>query len=376
MTTFDSPFGQFTLHRYPRRPKEQLRAWDAADEYVLQYIIESGQVSENLNPLIINDSFGALTVALAEFQPQMQSDSYLALQGAKENLRQNEIDDERVLFLTSLESPQRPINLVIIKIPKSLAMLEDQLYRLRSHLQPNTQIIGAGMAKHIHTSTLKLFEKIIGPTHTSLAMKKARLIHSQFNESLQHVSSPYPKQFQLEKPALTLSNHANVFSQSKLDIGSRFFLEHIPSFKTPKTIVDLGCGNGLIGIIAALKNPQSKIIFTDESYMAIDSAKTNFIHALPDRSAQFHVTDCLNGIEKKSVDVILNNPPFHQQHSVGDQIAWQMFKESLTTLKKGGELWVIGNRHLNYHVKLKRLFGNVKTIASNKKFVILRSIKR
>ncbi len=37
-----------------------------------------------------------------------------------------------------------------------------------------TVVVGAGMVKHIHTITLEIFEKVIGPTVTSLAKKKAR----------------------------------------------------------------------------------------------------------------------------------------------------------------------------------------------------------
>ena len=87
------------------------------------------------------------------------------------------------------------------------------------------------------------------------------------------------------------------------------------------------------------------------------------------------MNDSLTGIENESVDLILNNPPFHQNNAVGDAVAWQMFTQSRDALKQDGELWVIGNRHLGYHVKLKKIFSNCETIASNKKFVILKSMK-
>ena len=48
-----------------------------------------------------------------------------------------------------------------------------------------------------------------------------------------------------------------------------------------------------------------------------------------------------------------------------------MFQESKKVIKPGGELWVIGDRNLAYHIKLKRLFGNCALAANNKKFVIL-----
>jgi len=36
---------------------------------------------------------------------------------------------------------------------------------------------------------------------------------------------------------------------------------------------------------------------------------------------------------------------------------------------------VVGNRHLGYHAKLKKLFGNCETVAANRKYVILKAIK-
>ena len=174
---------------------------------------------------------------------------------------------------------------------------------------------------------------------------------------------------------ITLVNHANVFSQTKLDIGSRFFLEHLPSTQGEADIVDLGCGNGVLGVLAAIDNPKAKLTFVDESFMAVESAKINFHTTCPGREARFLVMDCLGDIKTSSVDLILNNPPFHQQHTVGDHTAWQMFSESRRCLKPGGRLYVIGNRHLGYHIKLKRLFGRCAQIASNKKFVILEAQK-
>ena len=40
-----------------------------------------------------------------------------------------------------------------------------------------------------------------------------------------------------------------------------------------------------------------------------------------------------------------------------------MFRESKQVLRRGGELWVIGNRHLGYHIQLKKLFGNCEVVA-------------
>ncbi|WP_432471045.1 methyltransferase [Amphritea sp. HPY] len=379
METLTTAQGSFKLDRYPVRAKETLRAWDAADEYVLHYLAE--QQLHGKSTLILNDSFGALSVALAQDSPVMLSDSYIAQQATLHNLQVNGIDPIQVSLTDSLSYSAEngpagvKFDLIIIKITKSLAQLEDQLHRIRPLLKPDTTIVAEGMVKGIHTSTLNLFEKILGPTHTSLARKKARLIFCQFEESLIPPLNKYPKQYLLEGSQYQITNHANVFSREKLDIGTRFFIQNLPADGRFKSIIDLGCGNGIVGLMAAEKNPAATLTFVDESHMAVASAKDNFNRAFPDRDGLFKVTDCLNGISEASADLILNNPPFHQQTAIGDFIAWQMFKEARQVLKVGGEMWVIGNRHLGYHVKLKQLFGNCLTVASNKKFIILKSVK-
>lgn len=377
------PQGQFQLSRYPHREKDTLRAWDAADEYILNYLTDA-EIPLCGNILILNDSFGALSTALAAHQPAMMSDSFLAEQGLKHNLLQNGLEEAQVRFLNSLQTPEKPLNLVLLKLPKSHSMLEEQLHRIRPFVNEGTTIIAGAMTKLVHTNTLKLFERIIGPTKTSLAVKKARLIFSEVAD-LKLPDNPYPLKLDLKGEHFThnhytLSNHANVFSRESMDIGSRFFLQILQQEKVGSnedlSIVDLGCGNGVVGIIAAERFPNAQLHFVDESYMAVDSARINFQRAFPEREARFTATDCLAGLEANSADLILNNPPFHQQNVVGDFIAQQMFKESRKVLKKGGALWVVGNRHLGYHAALKRLFGNCTLVASNKKFVVLKAVKR
>lgn len=376
MNTLETPQGQFTLNRYPVRKGEQLRAWDAADEYLLQYLEEQHILTDSMKVLILNDSFGCLSIALASHKPCSISDSYVSQQAIKENIKTNNLKSQDITLKNSLQPVNNKYELIIIKAPKNLAMLEDQLFRIRDCCNENTVIIASAMSKHIHTSTLKIFERVLGPTTTSLARKKARLILTQLDATLKPGKSPYPSQYTLDKTSDIYFNHANVFSREKLDLGSRLMLKHIPVSDKYTKILDLACGNGILGITAARRNPKAHVTFVDESYMAVESAKLNTQNLIKNSDlVDFKVTDCLEGIDGNSLDLILNNPPFHQNHVVGDFIAWQMFKESFERLKVAGEIYIVGNRHLGYHIKLKRIFGNCEMVASNKKYVILKSVK-
>ncbi|MES9855120.1 MAG: methyltransferase [Sedimenticola sp.] len=366
---FATPFGSLSLRRYPLQKREKLRAWDAADAYLL----ESLEVAPGERILIINDNFGALSCALAGFKPSMQCDSHIATWSTRENLKSNGLDETSIEQRSSLDQLEGHFDLVLIRVTKTLALLEHELIQLKPHLNETSRVIGCGMVKQIHSSTLELFGKIIGPTTTSLAKRKARLIYAQPDRSLPKTVSPYPKPCRLEDTPYTLYSHANVFSRDKLDIGTRFLLQHLPATEGAGDIIDLGCGNGALGLMVAAGNPEANLNFVDESYMAVASAKESFSASGLGNSATYRVGDCLNGFSPESADLILCNPPFHQQQVVGDSIAWRMFSQSRKVLRPGGELWVVGNRHLNYQVKLKHLFGNVEQVAANKKFIILRS---
>ncbi|MGB4499583.1 MAG: methyltransferase [Methylococcaceae bacterium] len=363
--------GQFTLQRLPKNSHESLRAWDAADEYVLEYIATLN-LSKNAKILIMNDSFGALAIGLQSFQIFALSDSYLSQQATRLNFVENKLPENAVTLIKSLEPLPQNLDLVVIKVPKTLALLEFQLLQLRSSISETPQIIVAGMIKILTPSVWNLLERIIGETKTSLAQKKARLIFASFNQNLPTPKNPYPIRYVLEKSNYEITNHANVFSREKLDIGTRFFLENLPKSENFNDIVDLGCGNGIVGLIAAEKNPAAQIHFVDESFMAIESARENFKNAFQNRIAQFHIDDCLTNFTVNSADLILCNPPFHQQHVIGDFIAQTMFKQAKNVLRKKGELWVIGNQHLNYGMALTRIFEkkNVNLIAQNAKFQI------
>ncbi|AUW48928.1 23S rRNA (guanine(1835)-N(2))-methyltransferase RlmG [Salmonella enterica] len=374
MSHVDDGFRSLTLKRFPQTDDvNPLLAWEAADEYLLQQLDET----EIRGPvLILNDTFGALSCALAEHSPYSIGDSYLSELGTRENLRYNGIAESSVTFLDSTaDYPQAP-GMVLIKVPKTLALLEQQLRALRKVVTAQTRIIAGAKARDIHTSTLELFEKVLGPTTTTLAWKKARLINCTFSHP-QLADAPQTLSWKLEDTGWTIHNHANVFSRTGLDIGARFFMQHLPE-NLDGEIVDLGCGNGVIGLSLLAKNPQANVVFVDESPMAVDSSRLNVETNLPEafERCEFMINNALSGVEPFRFNAVFCNPPFHQKHALTDNIAWEMFHHARRCLKINGELYIVANRHLDYFHKLKKIFGNCATIATNNKFVILKAVKQ
>jgi len=372
------------LDRYPsNQVNRSLQAWDATDEYFINYLSENSLVSKESKLLIFNDDFGAIALNYSKNSVYSVTDSFISQQGLQFNAKQNHISMETIKQLSSLEALPNYANIILFKIPKSKNLLIEQLIQIQQTLTDDVIFIAGDKAKNIQNSTLKVFEKYLGTTTTSLAYKKARLVFCKLDavdtkNTEQQLTQT--KTWPLENTNIMVKNHANVFARDKLDIGARAFIEHLPKLNIQQAIkvVDLGCGNGVVGLSILKNAPDTHITFIDESYMAVQSAKENVTNNFPNslNNCEFIVNDCLTDFESHSADLILCNPPFHQQNATTDHIAWQMFKDSYKILKKGGELRIVGNRQLGYHIKLKRIFGNEKLIASNQKFVILSAIKR
>ncbi|MFE4513209.1 methyltransferase [Kitasatospora sp. NPDC056783] len=390
-TSFATPWGTFELTRYPADPRERLRAWDAADEYLLRHLAgETDSAAGTATELagrtvaVLGDRWGALTTALAGHRPIQITDSHLGRQATTANLARAgaEVDEDRLR--TTRDAPPERIDVLLVRIPKSLALLEDQLHRLAPALHAGTVVVGTGMVTEIHTSTLQLFERILGPTRTSLAVRKARLVFCTPDPALAPGPNPWPHRYALPSDigavsGRTVVNHAGTFCADRLDIGTRFFLAHLPTPAPGARVVDLGCGNGVVGTAAALAGPGAELLFVDESHQAVASAEETFrINLGPDAPAEFLTADALaeDVVAPGSVDLVLNNPPFHSHQATTDATARRMFTGAKRALRPGGELWVVGNRHLGYHVTLRRLFGNCRLVAGNPKFVVLRAVKR
>ncbi|VAW51395.1 23S rRNA (guanine(1835)-N(2))-methyltransferase, partial [hydrothermal vent metagenome] len=112
MNSLKAPQGDFTLNRFPLKKeksgkKENLRAWDAADEYLLHHLSENKLLTENTSLLIVNDNFGGLAIALNQYHPVVMTDSYLATQAISLNLENNNISDASVNIINSLQSPEK-----------------------------------------------------------------------------------------------------------------------------------------------------------------------------------------------------------------------------------------------------------------------------
>jgi 16S rRNA (guanine1207-N2)-methyltransferase len=135
------------------------------------------------------------------------------------------------------------------------------------------------------------------------------------NDSVDHyfVAEPKSKErFGLVRTALCGRNFefltaSSVFSKRRIDLGTRLLIE---SMILPKAgcILDIGCGYGAVGIVAAALNPKLRVIMTDVNVRAVRLTRKN----LPLNkifNAEVRYGHFYEPVEDLKFECILSNPP-------------------------------------------------------------------
>lgn len=169
--------------------------------------------------------------------------------------------------------------------------------------------------------------------------------------------------------SFTFLTDSGVFSKKMVDYGSQVLLNTL-NFEKGKTLLDLGCGYGPLGISLA-KVQGVKPTMVDVNNRAIDLAKQNAQkNGVEADIFQSDIYEKVNG----TFDYIISNPPIR----AGKQVVHTIISESINYLKVGGNLTIVIQKKQgapSAKAKMEEVFGNVEILKRDKGYYILRSEK-
>lgn len=355
------------IERYPTTNDRSLKSWSAADELILDYL---GSILTNEKTIgIYHDRFGYLTAHLYNSHPYsiitFKSQEHAIL----ENLKHNQLSAGKINYRNPLEEIGSPLDIGIIKIPKSVDLFELYLNQLIPALKKDAIVIAGFMTRYFSSQALQIAEKYFEEVEQTKAHKKARLM------VLKSPNRMIKKELIHEIPFDSIQNlkqFYGVFSASKIDLATQFLMQHIKIGTSEKRILDLGCGNGVLAYQAYQLNPSSEIHLSDDNFLAIESAKLN-LGSSP--NMHYHFTNHLADFTDQFFDLVISNPPFHFEYENNIDITLTLFKEVSRVLKNNSKFILVANKHLNYQTHLVNIFSKVETIAQNKKFIVYQAFK-
>ena len=165
---------------------------------------------------------------------------------------------------------------------------------------------------------------------------------------------------------------SGVFSREGLDRGTELLLEAI-EVGPCESILDLGCGYGVIGIVAAHLSQGGHVILTDVNERAAALARANLV-ANGTRNAEVRIGDVYAPIDDLVFDHILCNPPIRAGRVVVDRI----ISEAPSHLLDGGSLWLVARTRQGadtLRLRMTKAFDGADVVKRGSGYKVLRSVK-
>lgn len=169
---------------------------------------------------------------------------------------------------------------------------------------------------------------------------------------------------------LLFETKPGVFAQYGLDPGSLILLNTV-AFPLSGTILDIGCGCGVIGLTAASMSPAAHVVLVDSDVRAVRLTAQN-AHRNSIANIDVQLGDCVGDFPAElRFDTVLANAPTH----LGREVLMQFMQGAHHVLKPGGSFYIVVNRLTNVLKRLHEIFGNSEKVEKKNGYIVFRAIK-
>lgn len=170
---------------------------------------------------------------------------------------------------------------------------------------------------------------------------------------------------EIKNVSLKFETDPSNFSPNSIDTGTLAMLSAVDFLPNDK-VLDMGCGYGVVGILAAKLIGGENVTMCDISESAVKQAKINAeLNGVPD--IDIKISDGFSNIPDNGFTLILSNPPYHTDFSVPKHFIEVGFKK----LAVGGKMIMVTKRLDWYKNKLASVFGGVRVRETDGYYVFI-----
>lgn len=333
--------------------------------------------------LVLGCGHGALGVALARRVPaghvQMADISSIAVALARQTLAANQIGNAHVAeAINLLPAHAGAFDTVMLVAPPDRKLARRQLLEAFHALAAGGELLVAGANDHGIRSIIADARALFGAA-TVLAYRQGQRVARALRPAAGHALPEWAGapgiapgtwcefSVELRGHTLQLCSLPGVFAHDRLDAGTQLLIETIAAPQGLR-VLDLGCGCGVIGALAArLGAAQAEL--TDTNLLAVASAAATLARNRIG-AARAYAADGVPAEHAQAYDLILSNPPFHVGKAVAYDVAHAFIAQARRALAPGGQLIVVANQFLRYDQLLHAAFGQVSGLAQTSSYRI------
>ncbi|MCW8996466.1 MAG: 16S rRNA (guanine(1207)-N(2))-methyltransferase RsmC [Psychromonas sp.] len=290
------------------------------------------------------------------------------------NALSNKLNASELHFTANYQG-EKKFDLLLIFLPKAKQETQYLLANLTPHLQQGACIILVGEKKCGIKSAGTLLKPYSSSVNTIDSARHCSILYTQLDKEVrkfeqQEWIKTYP--ININNTELQICSLPGVFSYGELDKGSELLLQNLPD-NMSGSVLDFGCGAGVIACYIQKKYPHLQIDLVDINCYALESAKLSL--QKNHLKGDVFPSNVFSDIHKK-YNILLSNPPFHSGKETDYLAAETFISQSPCYLKEKGTLSIVANKFLKYEPLLEKAFRNLTNIKENNKFKILKCINK
>ncbi len=353
-------------------------------------LIEAMEITPEQHVLELACGYGVcgLMAALLAEQGQvtLADDDVLAVECAQANLRRNAVTNATVQLTADYDDlPAGAYDVVLLHAPayRGNALVRHLIDVAHRALRPGGRFYLAGSKSEGLATFQRQVEALFGPAEVVmrgggqrvlLAVKEDRGRGREGEgEGGRTWSDVVEVEVTLRGHGFRFRSRPGVFAHGKVDAASRLLLE-VAEIRPDDNILDLGCGYGLLGIVAARLAPQGHVVLLDRSLMAVELARDNArLNGI--ENAEVLAGDGIGPIRSRLFDLILCNPSFHAGRPADRVVGEQLIREGATALQPGGRFYVVCSEFLPYERVMGEALPQVTEVARHGGFKVLLGIE-
>jgi len=279
---------------------------------------------------------------------------------------------------TILPTPET-YDVALMVVPKGRDYARAQLWTALRSLKPGGKLYiagpNAGGAKTVIDDAAALFGRCVtlmtrGRSRVAVAVRPSTTAPAYPKDWGDDPTKPQSRAFFTPGGSFTVATMPGIFSWEHLDEGTQFLLENLELLPGLR-ILDVGCGNGVIGALIASHVDVNEVVMVDDHVLAVMCAQeTILLNRLPE-CIHAQPGDVYEGSPLGTFDLIVSNPPFHQDFDVNTNVAHRIIRGAAEHLKPGGRLVIVANAFLKYDQAMKEHLTHTRVAARNNKFCVL-----
>jgi 16S rRNA (guanine1207-N2)-methyltransferase len=159
-----------------------------------------------------------------------------------------------------------------------------------------------------------------------------------------------------------------MFAKGELDAGTQLLLGALTDFPETGTVLDFGCGSGVIGAVLQRRQPGLQLQCLDADAVAVHAAQRNVSGALVRCGASWSALPAY-----KRYDAIVSNPPIHMGKHRDYRVLVTLIEEGGLRLAEGGSLWMVVQRQVPVERNLQDWWASVELVAEDTRFRVWRA---